>query len=257
MQVSSQRVKQQSTLIKRVGEAAALFAADNVSGTMDEGAIVEIAVIAGRTYADMSAALTADYYNSIRKASKVRSRYTAVMESGFDAQKTATASRSIVREVLGGYTMKTIDDLLGNLMERVVKDAADFCMRWNCRRDPARPRYAIVPNGDACAFCQMRAGLGYTYEAEDSTESHDHCTCTATPVFGNATIEGYDPKEYEDKYYQAAEAYRSGDISDDLREKIDRAKERHDARFEAEKAAKKWDSSNAILMVMREQQGIK
>jgi len=87
----------------------------------------------------------------------------------------------------------------------------------------------------------MRASLGYTYSDEDAVESHDHCTCTATPVFGNQKIEGYDPEAYRAKYDEARDALRSGDISEELQERID---------------AGNYDKTSQILMVMREQQGI-
>ncbi|MBR3326760.1 MAG: hypothetical protein IKG22_05495 [Atopobiaceae bacterium] len=247
MKVSGKAVRQQSQIISKLSKSAAIMAADNIIDGMEAEEVVDVAVRIATAYTEMSAALTANYYNSIRSASSVKSRYTAVMDSGYDPGKTAAAATAIFNEVSSGRATAPLSKLIGDVVGRDIKNAADHCIRWNCKRDPSKPRYAIVPTDDACAFCQMRAGLGYTYADEDAVESHDNCSCTATPVFNGATIQGYDPRVYESRYDQAAKAYRSGDISDDLKERIDRQRELK---------GKDFKSTNAILMVMREQQGI-
>ena len=247
MKVSGKAVRQQSQIISKLSKSAAIMAADNIIDGMEAEEVVDVAVRIATAYTEMSAALTANYYNSIRSSSKVKSRYTAVMSSGYDASGTAAAAQAIFDEVTAGRATAPLAKLIGDVIGRDIKNAADHCIRWNCRRDPAKPRYAIVPTDDACAFCQMRAGLGYTYADEDAVESHTNCSCTATPVFNGATIQGYDPKYYESKYEEAAKAYRSGDISDDMKERIERQRELKGDDFK---------STNAILMVMREQQGI-
>lgn len=248
MKVSNAIVRQQAATILALGASAAFAIGRMLRETGDADQVPAIARQIAQAYSTMSAAVTANYYNRIRTAGRVRGRYTAEALSGYDAGKVTAAAISIMEEVSAGRATVALDSLLGDLMRREVKNAADNCIRGNCAKDPAKPRYAIVPNGDACAFCQMRASLGYTYADEDAVESHDHCTCTATPVFGNMTIQGYDPSVYKERYDEAAKAYRSGDISEDLKERI--------AAQKAEKG-RDFDSTNAILMVMREQQGIK
>lgn len=248
MKVSAAAVKQQSKIISALGASAATAIASKLRETGDADEVERNVREVAQAYTTMSAAVTATYYDRIRRASNVKTKYTAEALSGYDAGKVTAATIAIMDEVATGRATVALDSLLGDLMNREVKNAADNCIRNNCRRDPSKPRYAIVPNGDACAFCQMRASLGYTYATEDSVESHNHCTCTATPVFGNSKIQGYDVDAYRAKYDEAARAYRSGDISDDLAERIARQKE---------EKGRDFDSTNAILMVMREQQGIK
>lgn len=248
MRVSSAIVRQQSQMVAALGASAAAAIAAGIRETGEAEAVPAVARQVAQAYTTMSAAVTAQYYNRIRQASGVRSRFSAEALSGYDAGKVTAAAISILEEVADGRATVALDKLLGDLMQREVKNAADNCIRGNCAKDPAKPRYAIVPNGDACAFCQMRASLGYTYADEDAVESHDHCSCTPTPVFGDSTIQDYDPKMYEDRWNKAAEALEKGDISKDLKQRIADQKEAK---------GKDFDRTNAILMVMREQQGIK
>ncbi len=198
-------------------------------------------------YAKLASALTCQFYDGIRSASGLPDTFNATLWEGYDESTIRAAAWSIAEERLDGRATKPLHNLLVDLAYRSNKNAADGTIRQNTRRDPSKPRYAIVPRGDACAFCQMRASLGYTYADKDATHSHDRCTCVATPTFGGSTVQGYDPDRYLGRYNEAKDALRRGDISEDLAERIERER--------AEKG-RDFDETNAILMVMREQQGI-
>ena len=245
MAVSRAYVQRQAGIVSKLSQSAGQVIAKMDLDDWDEAAAAMSTLC--RSYTDMSAALSATYYEGIRKASRIKSKYTPVVSSGYVPDSVYSATISVLDEVQSGRATKPAAELLANVANREIKNAADNCIRANVKRDPAKPRYAIVPNGDACAFCQMRAAAGYTYADEDAVESHDHCTCTATPVFGNQTIEGYNPDEYAAKYDEARDALANGDISDELKAKIDAQKEAK---------GKDFDKTNAILMVMREQQNI-
>lgn len=51
--------------------------------------------------------------------------------------------------------------------------------------DPQVQRWTRVTDGDPCAFCAMLASRGPVYLTEDSAgfKAHDHCACTAEPVY--------------------------------------------------------------------------
>lgn len=51
--------------------------------------------------------------------------------------------------------------------------------------DPQVQRWVRVTDGDPCAFCAMLASRGPVYLTEDSAgfRAHDHCACTAEPVY--------------------------------------------------------------------------
>ena len=256
MAVSRAYIQRQAQVIAGLSQSAKGVLTRRLKDVDDWDQAAAILSETCKAYTDMSAAITAQYYAGIRSASKVKSKYQAQAVSGYDADAVYSAAISIMEEVQAGKATVPAVELLANVANREIKNASDSCIRENVKRDPAKPKYAIVPNGDACAFCQMRASLGYTYGDEDAAHSHDHCTCMATPVFGDEDIEGYNPKEYEDRYEDAKEALEKGEISEDLKKRIESAEEQHNKRYKADETAKPWDKSNAILMVMREQQGI-
>lgn len=51
--------------------------------------------------------------------------------------------------------------------------------------DPQVQRWIRVTDGDPCAFCAMLAGRGPVFLTEQSAgfSAHDHCACTAEPVY--------------------------------------------------------------------------
>lgn len=239
--VSRAYVRRQANIIARLSRSASKTIAKQIKDVDDWDVIAGSVATICKAYTDMSASITAEYYAGIRTASRVKSKFVPVAESGFNADGAYSAVISILDSVQQGTATRSAEELIGHVANREIKNAADNCIRANVRKDPAKPRYAIVPDGDACAFCQMRASLGYTYADEDAVESHNNCTCTATPVFDGQSVEGYNPDEYKAHYDEAVDALKNGDISDELKERI---------------ANGDYDKTSQTLMVMRELQGI-
>lgn len=204
-----------------------------------------VATVCG-PYTTMSAAITAQFYDGIRSAANAEGDYEAEGYSGYEREG---AERAVRARVEAGEAAPVAG---GKVVDREVSNASRECVRHNCRRDPAKPKYASVPtNSNPCAWCVMRASAGFVYNAD--SESHDHCKCRLVPGFkGAQAVQGYDQGAYEDEWNEAARAYRSGDISDEMRQRIADAKARHAEDLAAGRDTKPWDSTNAILMVMRE-----
>ena len=211
--------------------------------------IMQIAVMGG---ADMASALSTRYYNGLREASKPKTPYEARTSPTVDMGSVTRAAFAVAEEFARGATSKPLADLLADSATRFTHYAANETVRQNTKRDPAKPKYAILPGVDACEFCRMRAALGDEYANRASIESHNNCTCAAVPVFGGSKIQGYDPKADENAYKAARDAYRNGDYSDELEKKIAAARVRHNAAYEAGEVARPWRETNAILMVWRE-----
>ena len=54
------------------------------------------------------------------------------------------------------------------------------------KADPKARGYQRVTSGTACSFCEMLAGRGAVYGEESADfEAHDHCACSAEPVFAD------------------------------------------------------------------------
>lgn len=208
------------------------------------GAPVERAMVDGIDYGDMD------------------ERFEALLDGyasgGEDWESVEPRIRSAFEDELRGAERSAI---IGNL----DRDERGSRRRYRqTGRAAARAGYARVPVGETCAWCYMLASLGYYYRSErtalgvDPDHYHAHCDCIAVPYHGPDAIEGYDDYEmYYDMYATARDSYRRGDIPDGLQRRIDDAKARHDAAYESGAVRNSWNDYNAILMVMREQQGLK
>lgn len=53
------------------------------------------------------------------------------------------------------------------------------------QNDPQKPRWIRVTDGDPCSWCAMLASRGPVFISKETAafEAHDHCACTAEPVY--------------------------------------------------------------------------
>lgn len=193
----------------------------------------------------MASALSAVYYDGIREASNVKSKFVAESYDTLNDDELYADYYAVADEYAKGRTSKPLYRLMGDTSSRFTRYASNESIRRNAVKDPEHPRFAIVPSPTACVFCLMRASAGYTYPDSASIESHNHCKCQAVQVYRDSGIQGYNPREYQDEYYEARHAYERGEISEDLSKRIEAARSRNP----------EFTETNAILMVWREQQG--
>ena len=220
-------------------------------------------------YAKLASALACHFYDGIRQQSSAPGSFKAEVYDTLSKSDIMSAARSVYADVKAGRNTVPLTSLLKDKVSGFTRTAANETVYRNAAKDPAKPRYAVVPSPSACVLCKLVAANGYEYPSEQSAvrhekNIHDNCNCTATQVYGDGSIQGYDPKKYEDAHFKARDAYESGEISDDLARRIEKAKERHDARYAEYKEKKAaglpveevppWRETNAILMVWREQQ---
>lgn len=108
------------------------------------------------------------------------------------AAKTATALRvttivAIKRSTLAGKTADlAMQDAFVQMIgaaTRLVLDAGRDTVRQTVIADPRARGWERVTSG-GCDFCTMLAGRGAVYtEASADFASHDHCACSAQPVY--------------------------------------------------------------------------
>lgn len=166
---------------------------------------------------------------------------------------------------------KLVELLQGVVTDQVQKQARDTILsNLNDEYLEARRRgdngfadsigYARVPVGDTCAFCIMLASRGFVYSsARTATQTklgdkyHANCNCTAVPFTKAHTIPGYAEQleKYEQMYRDADNLRRSGEMPDELKERIKEAKKMHNAKYEAGEYDERWRSFNEITMIMR------
>lgn len=233
-----------------VSEHAKMMLADQLAG-IDAGDYERIARIMRlrlSPYTKMSEALACRFYDGIRQAAGAPGDYHAELPEDDGGAKVYRDSYAVARETVAAGAGAQMAERMGDLAQREIGEAANNAVAHNTRRDPAKPKCASVPTAaNPCEWCRMRASAGFIYDQD--SDSHNNCKCRLVPGFkGSAKVEGYDPAPYREEWDAAAEAYRSGDIDEDLKEKIAEAKARHNS---DPNSTKPWDDTNAILMVMR------
>lgn len=172
-------------------------------------------------------------------------------DSGFDDGAAYAAAYAIEDTTASRADMER---QLANAIGYQINSAAGRASR-NCgKQDKRRPKFARVPTGaETCAWCISTAGLGFHYVSEE-TASHTHsgCDCRIVPSWGGSGVEGYDPNSYADYWRAANDRRQSGDIPEDVQQRIDRARDR------AKANGKPWsDDLNGTEIVMRWMYGMK
>lgn len=175
-----------------------------------DGAALEQAVRASypqivRRYGSFAAAAAKEFYEARRASSGVRSDYTAEVFEPDDGWLLSHDAE----------TCRTASALSSTAAQRVM-ERADETLFGNMARDPAKPRYALVPRPGACGWCRLMASNGFSYysEARANRARHPHCTCTPVVDFGGSPmLDGYDPgahrREYAEARRRAAERARA------------------------------------------------
>lgn len=143
---------------------------------------------------------------------------------------------------------------LGRALGYQINSAAGRASR-NCgKQDKRNPTFARVPTGaETCAWCITTAGLGFHYMSKE-TASHTHagCDCRIVPSFDGSGVDGYDSESYADYWRDANRARVSGEIPDEVKERI------ASARARARADGKPWkDDLNGTEIVMRWMYGMK
>lgn len=138
------------------------------------------------------------------------------LEDGLETDYTARAAGEIprlwgiedVREAVTGARGTGLGALPGKAVKRTMQ-RADQTIYENSRRDPAHPRWAIVPHPGACLWCVMIGSRGFEYRTSMTADAQRHANCKCTPVCDFADdphLDGYDPRALKDRYDQALAA---------------------------------------------------
>lgn len=131
------------------------------------------------TYGVAASAVAADWYDDARAKAGVKGRFTAIPADIADAGAQA----------LIGWAAADANDfgsfqalILGGTQRRIANFSRGT-IAGSSVADPQATGWQRVGSGE-CAFCAMLIGRGSVYsEASADFASHDHCRCSATPVF--------------------------------------------------------------------------
>lgn len=156
-------------------------------------------------YGSYTAQIALEYYEGMRTAAAIAQAYTPSAAAASPAWKLDMDVSDAMKSGLVGV-------LQGRAVQRVLEQADDTLMQ-NAMSDPARPKYAVVPQAGACGFCRLVAANGYTYatESEATAKSwrHAHCKCQVVVSFDGSKAPGYDPKKYTAQYDDALHEVRA------------------------------------------------
>jgi hypothetical protein len=141
-----------------------------------------------------SAGLAAQYLRAFRKASGVPGELKVVFAEPLIVDQFSTslrvvsvvaAKKSAAAGIDKSDAMRNALTLTGGAMARLVLDSGRDTTLFTVDSDPKASGWQRVVGGEGCGFCQMLADRGAVY-GENSADfaSHDHCGCSAEPVFG-------------------------------------------------------------------------
>lgn len=165
------------------------FNLDDVDGTWPAVYTALAALVDGRRRD--SAGLAAAYYQAIRVAEEVGGTPTPILADPVDpaqlALSLAVTGPATVKRLTAANAPNVASTTLVRLSGAVGRHVLDGGRQTLIRSLGADRRargWQRVTSGRGCEFCRMLAGRGAVY-GEDSAqfESHDHCGCTAEPVF--------------------------------------------------------------------------
>lgn len=151
-------------------------------------------------YGEGAAALAAEMYDALAELSGV------ITPSAVPA---STATYGEVAKAMYGTRLQSKNpEVMASSIGRLVKMAGVDTMQKNALRDGAE--WAWIPRGDTCAFCLTLASQGWQPASKKAIRNghadhiHANCDCTYAIRFNdNVIVEGYDPDEYREMYYDA------------------------------------------------------
>lgn len=154
------------------------------------------------TYGASAAAVAVDFYASLRELSGAESGYEPSQADAQDAALLLWDARSIL-DTAGGDLRRALPSLSGRAVQRAM-ERADSTLVDNAARDPAHPKWALVPHAGACGWCVMIASNGFMYHTRAKAAKARHANCRCRPVVDFDTespaLEGYSPKTMRGAY---------------------------------------------------------
>lgn len=160
--------------------------------------LISVAYGIAQKYGEAAAALAAEMYDALALATG------ALVDPAVPA---APATMSEVAKAVVGTAKTGNEEIVASAAGRLVKMAGVDTTMQNALRDGAE--WAWIPVGDTCAFCITLASRGWQRASKKAIRNghaehiHANCDCTYAIRFDDSEVEGYDPQEYADMYYDA------------------------------------------------------
>lgn len=185
MSSSEQRAALKAVTVKAERKLALVWsqvAVPDVSATID--GLNDLLPAVGDEFGYAAGSLAADYYDETRLRKGARGRFVAEQAEPVDLERWQALAAWGVKPLYGKVPdlVAALVLLQGGLQRSVANQYRDT-ITANSVRDKAAVGWQRVGSG-RCDFCRMLIGRGAVYrEATADFESHDHCGCSAEPVF--------------------------------------------------------------------------
>ena len=161
--------------------------------------LVAASIILVRAYRQISAAAAAAFYEAFRGAAAAAGVPATVLSAEIPDAQIATSlyvtGRDALRKALDAgqspdNARATTFVRSSGAVSRHVVDAGRQTILDSVAADEQALGWARVTDGDPCYFCLTLASRGAVYKSEQSADfkAHDHCGCTAMPVFKGTEI---------------------------------------------------------------------
>lgn len=209
MTVSSKSWNRYITTLRRLNERAANEMMAYISSLVSRGIegqeqinmVIDYAYALVTKYGEASAAAACDMYDTLMLLQDANVP---------PAMPAPTATKGEVAKAVQGTYKTGNPKIVADAVGRLTKMAGADTMQQNALQNG--DEWAWIPQGDTCAFCITLASRGWQTASKDAIKNghaehiHANCDCTyAVRRNGNTSfnIEGYDPEEYRDMYYDA------------------------------------------------------
>ena len=258
-----------------VSEQLRQAAIDELLGEMYDGItpqeIVDKATRIAAKYKMLGAELGAQWYDLCTELAGINADPAQVQPVDSDSVKDRAAAYA------DHATPETVQNVFIQFLQNEINESIRTTGTDNLWRDYKRGltpgKWARVPVGDTCAFCLMLASQGAWYLTKESAlgkyagHYHDGCDCIAVYHADPESIAGYgNLAKYKRMYYDADNTRRANasgreKYSDDLKDRINSAKIKHELRNVdlAQRGEDEipWTKYNEDLIVMRYKYGLK
>lgn len=144
-------------------------------------------------YRSSSATVAGAYLRAVRFSSGLTDAPTIVLappipderlETSLRVTTAASVKANAAKGMLRDAAMAAAFVRSSGAVARMVLEGGQDTVRLSVAADPRAEGWRRVTSGRGCDFCTMLATRGGVYKATSATfESHDHCSCTAEPVY--------------------------------------------------------------------------
>lgn len=164
---------------------------------------IETYLSAVKTHGEIAAVAALEFYEQQRLFEQIEELYTA---STFYPDNKKLQIYDVKQAFKSGGDIAAIANKLYNASIERVMQYADETIAGNAYRDPARPRWALIPRSTACGWCRMIGSRGFEYSTRRTVENTRHPNCKCTPVVDfskKPELEGYNPDALYRQYKSA------------------------------------------------------